>query len=1546
MYKNTLILLYIDLKHDNIILTKFLGLGDFIDYFYILGGDRVSFDLNSMIGSQEKQKLSNLLFGEHDSCGIVSVIEKNGRPSHSNLQKNIDALIKMNHRSGFINGEGDGSGVLTDIPRKLWADKLHTNYQSSDLAYSPLFVIGHLFIENSVASMSETQQVIREKFAKYQIEILVEEENQVDTNALGPNGKKQEPLFWQIAGISQSTVTALKKELFSLAIEIEENTQVHIASLSNYSAVYKVLGSADVLPEYYLDLNNPSFETTISIGHNRYSTNTLSHFFRVQPFTLLGHNGEINTIQRLRDESKMLNIPLVYKGSDSQDLNRVIHGLITNYDFSLFSTMEFIFPPIYNEIFKIDDKLKNLYTFARHIWGPFSQGPAGIVSRFENHALFSVDAMGLRPLWQVETDQTLYFSSEQGIVSATEMVSEPKPFAPGEKVGIIFSEDSPIQILKHHELQQMVYNEVSGRFPLENYHQKLEPPHFRKTSSFYPSFPTLSNSIYRAFGWEKEHIDLAEQIASTGKEPIRSLGYDGPLAILSKERVNIPDFLKETVAVVTNPAIDREREVEHFSTRMILGGREDFNTHTVGDSSFEIRSPILLEGEFSQSIVEKLGTTSLEQTIAYFSSESDKYVVALSLAFSPEQTIEERLEELKNEAIIAVQNGAKIIILDDQALFQNDNLLWLDPHLAISSIDIALRNEFVSNDNLRRKVSLILRSGAVRHLHDIITAIGLGADAISPYLLFATVSQKGDEELIKNLYDGLNKGIEKVISTLGIHELRGYERLFSSIGLSEEIADLLNIINFYGSEEIGYSFTQLEEDARLRQKDLHNDKTKALRSFRLLPRVWKAISEVANGSRSYKEYEEKLLEEEDQNPIAIRHILDFKYTNKEVPKDEVTIAIDNHDYPFIISSMSFGSQNETSFRAYAEAAYQLNMMSLSGEGGEIKDMLGKYPNNRGMQIASGRFGVNVEFINSSNWIEIKIGQGAKPGEGGHLPGSKVSVKVAAARNATPGTDLISPSNNHDIYSIEDLAQIVAELKTANRHSKVIIKVPVVPNIGTIAVGIAKAGADVVSLSGYDGGTGAARVHAIQHVGLPIEIGVKNTHQSLLEAGLRSDVEVWADGGVRSSRDVLKLILLGANRIGFGTLAMIAIGCTSCRGCHLDTCHVGISTQIDSIEEANERGLKRFVPRVYNPSVENLKRLFTIIGDEVRELTGKLGARSLQDLVGRADFLHQTNYHQHLDLTSLLTSAPIKQSLAADMSEKEQQFSIAVGANEENIQQNVIVNSLTNERLDSTYRMIGSDLSGDRVREHLDGSYRSLPPIKLSLKKGSVPGNGLAAYLADGVRIDVQGGGQDGLGKTAYGGKVSIIKAKNKHGVYYNGSVGKGCCYGAQSGLFIIQGNADSRAGIRLSGADVIIGGEITSPIQDHLGGIGERANIKGFAFEYMTNGRAVVLGDPGPWICSGMTGGVIYQRLIPDYGIDVAAIRRRIAKGAKVSIVALNEKGKSDLTELLNIYTQELLKANQKENAQRIMNLLNDLDKNFVQIIPENHVLESTVLTE
>ncbi|WP_027415594.1 glutamate synthase-related protein [Aneurinibacillus terranovensis] len=1486
----------------------------------------------------------NHLAEEHDSCGIVAIIEKNGNPHRDNISKIIDALIKMEHRSGFIDGEGDGCGILSDIPRELWAKKLTDAGKSAELAYSPSFAVAHIFIPTRDFNVGQVMADIRNMFTGSGLSIQLEQENAVNSEVLGKNGRADEPLFWQIASNYEGS-EKIEQVLFELLIAIEEKYNVHVASLSNYSASYKVMGAANILPEYFQDIQDPLFASSVTVGHNRYSTNTLSNFFRVQPFSILGHNGEINTIRKLENEGKMLGVDLVKGGSDSQNLNRVIETFIHRYGLSLFESMEIIFPPIINEMKNLKPELQDLYVYFRQTWGHFAQGPAGIVSRYGHECIFSVDALGLRPLWMVESETSLYFSSEQGVIPVYEMVSEPKALAPGEKVGIQLNPGQPITVVPHHEVQRLVLARASQKADFKDFNKQLLFAKAAAAKNPYADIDNVTNQLYSAFGWEREHIQLAEQMSASSAEPIRSLGHDAPLAAIANARQNLPDYIKESVAVVTNPAIDREREIEHFSTRTILGGRPAFypNVRQVTEG-IELPSPLLFEGKTLQALAEKLGTLSLEQITEHFSPASS----IIYTHFNEGESIADALERIAANAVAAAQEGSRIILLDDGQCHQN-NKYWIDPHLAISKVDSALKMNGDKQSRLRRQVSLVLRSGAIRSLHDLALAFGLGADAVSPYLLFATVFAKEGEVSVHNLYQALNKGLEKVISTIGIHELRGYDRLFSSIGLHQEVANVLDIVNFCGSEKAGLSFANLETDSRARHDDFTNDEARPAKIFHLWPRIWKSIGEVAAGKLPYHEFAEKLREQETESPTSIRHLadLDKSKAKQTVEPASVDISIGDHSLPFLISSMSFGSQNEIAFRAYAEAADQLNMISLNGEGGEIKDMLGKYRRTRGQQIASGRFGVNVELANSSNLLEIKIGQGAKPGEGGHLPGKKVTAKIAAARNATIGSDLISPSNNHDIYSIEDLAQMITELKTANNEAKVCVKVPIVPNIGTISVGIAKAGADFITLSGFDGGTGAARVHALQHVGLPVEIGVKAAHNALIEAGLRDKVEIWADGGVKSGLDVVKLVLLGANRVGFGTLAMLAVGCTTCRGCHLDTCHVGIATQIETVEEAKEHGLRRFVPRVYDIAVENLKRLFTDIGQDVKKLTAELGFTRTQDMVGRADLMVQVRCLEEMDLSALLSSASYPHSEPVKVESK---VLVAIGGESyEAPDSYASPHAPIQERFTdvlSDQRVLGSRYSGARVKPYLDGSYVNLPEVSLTFDNGSVPGNGLAAFNAQGVSIRVRGGAQDGVGKTGFGGRVSIMKFPNARRQFINGSVGKSFCYGAQKGLYIVQGNADARACIRLSGADVIIGGEIQQPITDELGGIGARANIKGFAFEYMTNGRAVVLGDPGPWICSGMTGGTVYLRVQPEMGLDEAALKRRIAKAAKVTLQPLSQNGKEDLNYLLGEYIKELQASNQAETAARIQSLLNRAEEHFMMVTPVKEQADPSIATE
>ncbi|EKN63656.1 glutamate synthase large subunit [Neobacillus bataviensis LMG 21833] len=1473
---------------------------------------------------------------EHDACGIVACLEKSKIPTRKNIFSCIDALVTMNHRAGFINGEGDGVGIHMDIPTDLWKEKLLKNGHDPQLVDKEEFSIGHVFISQNVNWESTKQELIK-KLGNHELEIVFESTNVTDPSALGPIAIQENPLFWQIACLSTKKGSELTKILFETLIDFEMNEHVHVASLSHHHVVYKVMGAGDILPRYYHDLANPLVASTMTLGHNRYSTNTLSSFFRVQPFSVLGHNGEINTISKLRDEARMINVPLVKDGSDSQDLSRTMETLICRDGYTLFEAMDLLFPPIINEIKAYPEHLQDLYTYLREAWGHFAQGPAGIISRYGEEAVFSVDALGLRPLWMLETESSYLFSSEPGIIPSTEYVNDPKPLAPGEKVGFKWN-GKKLAVYEQNYYQEEVYQRFSGRLNFGGSRGRLQPPALAKTVTMnYPD--KIHNGQYKAFGWERDHIQLIEQMAEKGVEPIRSLGHDAPLAALNPERVNIADFIKESVAVVTNPAIDRDRETEHFSTRVIIGKRPTLFCKEKTETVVELTTPLLLEGKVGFTCSDSIGQPSFDQVVQHF--QQQKSTAYISTTFKKDENIDDALERLANEAVQSVQAGKTLLILDDAKAHQED-LYWIDPHLVTSAIDHALVKAEV-----RRECSIVLRAAAIRSLHDIITAFGLGADLISPYYMFLTVLDESEKPLI-NLYNALTKGLEKVISTIGIHELRGYGKLFSSIGLHEEIATILNIVNFFGSKEIETDFEAMKLDALKRAEDYQNDKERVGKTFHLFPRIWKAIGEVA-ATGDYSAYRDKISEQERENPTTVRHLVQLKKSNKTIAPNDVDLRVGDHDLPFLISSMSFGSQNETAFRAYAEGADRLNMVSLNGEGGEIKDMLGKYPKTRGQQIASGRFGVNAELLNSSNLLEIKIGQGAKPGEGGHLPGSKVTAKVAEARNATLGSDLISPSNNHDIYSIEDLAQMILELKTANDQAKIAVKVPVVPNIGTIAVGIAKAGADIITLSGFDGGTGAARIHALQYVGLPVEIGVKAAHNALLESGLRHKVEIWADGGMKSAMDVIKIMLLGANRVGFGTLSMLAIGCTTCRGCHLDTCHVGIATQIESEAQAKEHGLRRFVPRQLDLAVQGIMNLFTAFGTELKVLAASLGIKNLQEAVGHSELLEQAKGEQQLSLSYLLKPLEISQftKVGASKSIEEVQMQIAAGAEYLDASVDQLLSSREFVSVTSEQRVLGSRVSCHRVRGRLDGSYKLLPSLQLKYKEGSIPGNGLGAYNSEGIEITVNGGGQDGVGKTSFGGNIHVLKSKGKNGLMLNGSVGKGFGYGAQKGLLVAQGNADARAGIRLSGADLIIGGGIKKPLlEKETGNIAANANIKGFAFEYMTNGRGLVLGDPGPWICAGMTGGVVYVRQQPAMGLTKDAIKRRIAKGAKVSVIDLNEKGIQDINELLGKYTDILEHNGQHEEAGQLLSLLADPENHFVQILPVKEQADPSVSTE
>ncbi len=1490
---------------------------------------------------------------EHDACGLVAIARKDARPDGRVLHEVISGMCSLSHRSGSVDGEGDGAGVLTDIPRALWARHLEDAGRDPARARDGRFAVAHLFVPRSDDEADEA--AVRRILARHRVTVLLERADTTNADALGPRARSGEPRFLQLALLAPGRGAVGSRALYDAGVEIERLCGATIVSLSRHTAVYKLRGDAEQLVPYFDDLRDPLFATSMGFGHDRYATNTSTSFERVQPFPSFAHNGEIDTIGKLREEARSLRIPLSRDGSDSQDVDAVLRGLVLRDRLTPIEAVEMLFPPIVNEIHRMSPQLQDVYVQARAAFGPFAQGPAAFLARIGDTCVFGVDALGLRPLWHVETDDSHIFASERGFVPHERYVTDPYPLGPGVRValrrdprGWRFIDEATLrsQFAAQREAREVAPSGIRERADCGGPNTpRVTPARPASTRAHLARWEVGSppdeledvarrrEQQFGALGFEPDDLRMAQHMAETGNEPVGSLGWDGPLAVLAPHRANLADHIHETVAVVTNPAIDREREIEHFSTRIVLGPRPALRSRLRGDTArwIELRVPLLLGGhapatgmssDDERDLARTFGTWLIEDLVARSAAEAARGPVVLEADRDWEEHPADALARLGAQACRGVRAGAELVVVQDRHVIE-EGRAWIDPLLVVAAAHRALVAQPHRNGSLRRACGLVLSAGSLRNLHDMMVALALGADAVNPYLLTEYARALDDPDALPNLLEALRKGIEKVISTLGIHELRGYGRQLSAVGVSPDVARLIGIRTFFGAHDRGLTWARIAETGlecamRLRERT----PSRVEPPFRIYPRLYKSALQVAKGEAPYATYGEKVAQIELEHPVSLRHLLDLARSTEGEPEARAVTRAGEHTVPFYISSMSFGSQGETAYRAYAEAMARMDALCINGEGGELPDLIGKYPRNRGQQIASGRFGVSALLANSSDYLEIKIGQGAKPGEGGHLPAKKVSVKVALARNARPGVDLISPSNNHDIYSIEDLAQVVQELKTVNPRARVAVKIPVVPDIGIIAVGVAKAGADIVTLSGYDGGTGAARQHALRRAGLPVEIGVGEAHRALVAAGLRDAVEIWCDGGLKTALDIVKMLCLGADRIGFGTLAMVAIGCTICRGCQLDTCHVGIATQIESAAEASERGLKKFEPQELEIAVQQLIRFFSAMRDELSRLAGHLGVARTDELVGRTDLLVQARGLDRVDLSSLLESAgPMRHGgrdirvLGGRGPRSASEASVAPRAPEDHV------------RLGSEHRFVATSGAGQLARQSIAGSV--VTRIDASFGHGSVAGNGLGAYATDGVSLIVQGGAQDGAAKTMLGGSIAILKARNASGVWVDGSVGKCFAYGAQRGCLLVQGGADARAGIRLSGADVVFGGD-----------------LRGFAFEYMTGGRAVVLGDPGRWICSGMSGGVLFLRHDPARGLDEAGMRDRFAKGAKVSLARPAEGDVEILRELLGAYAGVLAQTGQDDAAGVVTALLADPVEQFRVVRPGAVVVEQTISTE
>lgn len=1389
---------------------------------------------------------------EFDSCAVYAAVVKGPESASRPLWIDaLEALQAMEHRAGWVDGASDGTGLLTEVPWTVWERR---GVRSHD---HPLL----LTLAISIGEERSVAETVREIAGRLGLNVRGGWLDLTD----------RDQGLWSAALLSGQSLSA------TLRVQVLERLESvfpgKVAVFSEQLAAFKARLSSRALmaeAQHYWGLH---FHPRFVLGHNRFSTNTTTELMRVQPFLHLAHNGEINTVERMRRELEGLGVNPVWDGSDSQSLDRALVQLQELWGLSLGELVRMVSLPSPAITQQWPDLWKDALARMEGLFGPVVQGPQALVASDGSSLVAAVDAMGLRPLWVLETEDQVILSSEPGVVSPSSWVAEPRQVGPGEVLEWSWRNGAG---LTFRDSDQIMAG-LARRVETWKASAPLRGPRLRSSGA--PPEPRLSPGQLAANGWSQDDLNVAKSLRQ--QDPIGSLGFDGPLAALQGGAPPLADFLQETVAVVTNPALDREREAEHFRIDVKIGPRPK----RPGD--LEAAGYLCLADPW-------IGT----EEAAHLRDTFGDRLVTLPLRWREGTTELQSAETLAALAALKVSEGAEVLMLDDEGGVGSHDSLGLDPVLAVSAIMAAL-----ADGDMTRKASIVVKSAMIRNLHDASVLLGLGAGALWPYALWQQLGHQGPSET-------LNHGLEKILSTMGTHWLAGYGRNVSAIGLPEAYARLLSVPT-YGAPQLSDFDRVRQEVFQMRRRLLDADERP-----RFIPRanthVYKAAHRLVTGEIDGVTYHRAVRDVERQLPTQMRHVLRVVRMEGRSPTARASVRVGQHDYPFVISSMSFGSQGEVAFRAYAEAAKRLNIIAMNGEGGEIPDMIGRYTPWRGYQVASGRFGVNARLLLGASYAEIKIGQGAKPGEGGHLPGRKVSAKVAEARRAQVGVDLISPSNNHDLYSIEDLRQLIDELKTINAKLQVVVKVPVVPNIGTIAVGIVKAGANVISLSGFDGGTGAARLHALRHVGLPAEVGVALVHQTLLQAGVRSRVEIWADGGVRGADDALKYVLLGANRVGFGTMAMVALGCTICRQCQKDSCHVGITTQIETVEEARARGIKRFQPQEPNEAVGRLVRYFEAVGDELRERLAHLGFSSIQEAVGQWGYLRQWGAHERLDFVGWVESLV---SAGTWLSE----------VNGPGVEETVLPAHAHDGSL-PRMRLAGVALAGERLLE----------PRSLTVE--GVAGQGFGAFLNEGLSLVAIGGAQDGVAKGASGGRVWVMRNGG-----LGGHVGKSLAYGAQGGTVVVQGSADARAGVRLAGARVIIMGDgLPKPSPSGWAS----AAIKGFGFEYMTRGEGLVLADPGPWLASGMTGGTIYLRHHPEAGLTKAWLRSRISRSARVELKEVEDLDVPTLRELLDEARSALLNTGQAKRAEEVARLAADPMGYFVKVVPQQLQTDQEVSTE
>ena len=1407
---------------------------------------------------------------EHDACGVGFVASIKGQRSNSILRKALTCVCSLIHR-GAMDADaktGDGAGILTQIPHKLFryeVEKMgHKLFQDSDLG------VGMMFLPSDPYTQARCRHITEVVLAEHKLFLFGWRPVPVNKAVLGEKALRTCPTIEQVLiGRPDPAVMSddeFERKLYLCRNQIEDQVEsqgikdFYIPSFSSRTVVYKGLLAAPTLERFYLDLRDPNYTTALAVFHQRYSTNTFPTWPLSQSLRMMSHNGEINTVAGNRlwtkarepelksplfgDDIKKLRPIIQPGGSDSSSLDNALELLVMGGR-DILHSMLMLVPAAWQGDASTPQEVKEFYEYHQTLNEPWD-GPAALVFSDGRTIGACLDRNGLRPArYKITEDGLFTLGSEVGLLTIDDAkVIEKGRLGPGEMIAIDTVKGT---LLKNDEIKGMyAKRQPYGVWLRENIKDIVSTPSLDAKP---PTGATLLQQQLAA-GYTEEEIgtvpSILKTMGETGEEAIGSMGDDAPLAILSKRPRLLYTYFKQLFAQVTNPPIDPIREKLVMSVEVLAGAHRNWLEETPEHARLlRLQSPVLTNPEIEQILALKEGP---------FRS------ITLSCRFPVSEGpdgLKKHLDRICAEAEAAVDEGASIIILSD---WDADAQHAPMPMLLATG---AVHHHLVRVEK-RSRASIICETAECRDVHHLACLLGYGASAVNPYAAFATLNDLLSRQELKvaeaaaaakNYRGALEKGLLKIMSKMGISTLASYSgsQTFQAIGLHPDVIDFA----FVGtpSQVKGLNFREIAEetlcrhqrafgaDAKLtdegiyryrRGGEVHAWTPAVLQSFH----TYVGIKGMDKAGK-WEDYEKYVAAEEEAAPVALRQCLVLK-KGTPIPIEEVE-PIEDIRRRFTTAGMSLGALSPEAHETLAIAMNRIGGKSNSGEGGEDRSRFspmenGDSKNSRIKQVASGRFGVTAEYLASATEIEIKMAQGSKPGEGGQIPGAKVSAMIAKLRHSTPGVMLISPPPHHDIYSIEDLAQLIYDLKQVNPRAKVCVKLVAEAGVGTIAAGVAKAYADIVLISGHDGGTGASPLSSVKNAGGPWELGLAEAHQVLLLNGLRNRVTLRTDGGMKTGMDILIAAMLGAEEFNFGTAALIATGCVYVRKCHLNTCPVGVTSQDEKFRAK------------YKGTPENVVFFFNAVAEEVRRYLASIGARSLNEVIGRTDYLEQRQIADHpkanlLDLSRLLAmpkvddGSPRFHTWERNDKLEDRTLDDVILQDAKSCLQTKHKQSLK-YKVKNTFRSIGTALSGEIAYRYGD---EGLPDGTLDLTLTGSAGQSLGAFLVKGVRITLVGESNDYVGKGMSGGEIILVPSPGaKFDPSKNSICGNTVLYGATGGSLYIRGRAGERFAVRNSGATSVVEG-----IGDH-------------GCEYMTNGRVVVLGVTGKNFAAGMSGGVAY----------------------------------------------------------------------------------------